>query len=79
MSKNPLYVVSEKGSVVEEASGLFDFLVKKTGAGPLVEILGEILKSLLASIQNYAGLTWVNQKLKEILDFIGHKVHSFGI
>lgn len=51
--KNPLYVVSDKGNVVEEALGKFDFFIKKLGLAPLVNFLKEFFQQLLSTVENY--------------------------
>ncbi len=49
---NPLFVVTRKGKVVEEAQGYFDALVKRMGVGPLIEFFKQLIKII---IENFKG------------------------
>lgn len=52
--KNPIYVVTNKGKDIEEASSLFDMLIKKVGLTEVVEFFKELLLSFAKSVNNYA-------------------------
>ena len=54
-TKNPLFVVTNKGQDVEEAENLFDALVKKLGLAPVISILEGILQELLNGVTSYSG------------------------
>ena len=64
--KNPLYVVTtdKKGSVVEEASGLFDLFIKKLGLGDSLALMQELFARLLALVNNYAMF----ESVKKVID-----------
>ncbi len=68
-TKNPLYVVKDtkKGSVVEEASGLFDLIVKKFGLAPAIEILGSLFESLVKMASNYAMFVVVKDFIDQLM------------
>lgn len=51
--KNPLYVVTKKGSVVEEATNRFDALVKKFNLTPVLEMLNMLIEWLLEQVKDY--------------------------
>ena len=68
--KNPLYVVSQKGNVVEEASGSLDFIVKRLGLAPLINMIKSLFEKLVSMVQNYATLIGV----REIIDNISENI-----
>ena len=67
--KNPLYVVtnSKRGSVVEEASGLFDMIVKKFGLTPLVEMIEGLMASLLQMVTSYAMFEAIKKMIDDLV------------
>lgn len=71
-NKNPLYVV--KGKNVEEAKNLLDLLVKKFNLGPVVDLLSNIVKMLLAQVTSYpmfvAVKSWFDQVLTKIFGLV---------
>lgn len=77
--KNPLYVVtkSKKGSVVEEASGLLDLLIKKFNLAPVVQILQALMESLLAQVNSYAMFMSIKKVIDDLLDQVMALVAPF--
>ncbi len=73
-SKNPLFVVTNKGKDVEEAQGLFDAWIKRLGLTEAVETLKQILQTLLAQVQSYAMFLAV----KELLDKLVATLETFS-
>ena len=69
-SKNPLFVVTNKGQDVEQASGLMDALIKKLGLEPVIEFLEGILDLVLAQVQSYAAFEVAKQFLDEFVDLL---------
>ncbi len=67
---NPLYVVRKNGVDVEEASGLIDLLLKKTGIDKVLPILENIFAILLSQVQSYAMFI----EVKKFTDAIMEKV-----
>lgn len=67
--KNPLYVVKDtkRGSVVEEASGLIDLIVKKFGLAPALDILGALFENLIKMVSNYAMFMVVKDFIDEMI------------
>lgn len=78
VKKNPLYVVSEKGGVVEEAFGKFDYIVKKLGLSPLVNYIKEIIKSLLESVQSYQAFVVIKAYIDDILNQVTAVLMKFA-
>lgn len=67
---NPLYVVRKNGVDVEEASGLLDLILKKTGIDKMLPILENIFQILLSQVQSYAMFI----EVKKIIDGVMEKV-----
>jgi hypothetical protein len=63
-SNNPLYVVTNKGKDVEEATGVLNALLKRLGLEDAVAIIGQLIKSMLEQVQSYAFFV----EAKRILD-----------
>lgn len=70
--KNPLYVVTKKGNVVEEATSIVDALIKKLNLGPAIKILNDLFKLLLDMVKDYP--TFI--KIKEFIDSIMAKIEG---
>jgi hypothetical protein len=69
-AKNPLYVV--KGKDVQEASDIFDLVVKKLGLEPVVQFLQTMLKMILENVQSYPTFLAMKNLLDELmLRFLG--------
>lgn len=69
-SVNPLYVVRNNGVDVEEASGLMDLLLKKTGIDKFLPLLENIFAVIFSQVQSYA----VFVEVKKLMDKIFEKV-----
>lgn len=69
-STNPLYVVRKNGVDVEQASGLLDLFLKKTGIDKVLPILESIMAMLLSQVQSYAMF----MEVKKFMDSIFEKV-----
>lgn len=69
-STNPLYVVRNNGVDVEQASGLIDLILKKSGLDKIMPILENIFAILLSQVQSYAMF----MEVKKIMDSITEKV-----
>jgi hypothetical protein len=67
---NPLYVVRNNGVDVEQASGLIDLILKKSGIDKIMPILENIFAILLSQVQSYAMF----MEVKKIMDAITEKV-----
>lgn len=52
--KNPLYVVTNQGKDVQEATGLLDMIVKKLGLEGVLELFEGLLSSLMEMVTSYA-------------------------
>lgn len=66
-AKNPLFVVTNDGQDVEQASGAFDALIKKLGLEPLLEVFDEILEQLIAICSNYKMIEVLSEFLEEVV------------
>lgn len=67
-SGNPLFVVTNKGEVVEEAKGLFDAFVKKYQLAPYVEMVQNLWVLMLQQIQTYAVLKNISDYLAGLFE-----------
>lgn len=69
-STNPLYVVRNNGVDVEEASGILDLILKKTGLDKMLPILETFFQLLLSQVQTYP----VFLEVKKLYDQVFEKV-----
>ena len=69
-SSNPLYVVRKNGVDVEEANGILELILKKTGLDKLIPMLETFMNILLSQVENYA----IFMEVKKILDQVFNKV-----
>ncbi|MBC7537538.1 MAG: hypothetical protein H7281_01855 [Bacteriovorax sp.] len=69
-STNPLYVVRKNGVDVEEASGILELILKKTGLDKMIPILESFVQILLAQVESYAMFI----ETKKIIDQVFNKV-----
>ena len=72
-NKNPLYVVTQKGSVVEEAAGFVDMLVKKFNLTPVLNFLDWLFQALLEQVKDYP--TFI--AIKNFIDLVMKRVQLF--
>jgi hypothetical protein len=66
-TKNPLFVVTNKGQDVEEATNIFDALVKRLGLAPVISILEGMLQELLSNVSSYSGLMVLKGFIDELV------------
>lgn len=71
-NKNPLYVV--KGKEVQEASSVFDLVIKKFNLEPAINILRNIFLLLLEQVENFA----MYQAVKKFIDDMIQKMNDLG-
>ena len=64
-NSNPLYVV--KGDQVEQASNFIDMLVKKFNLETLLELMMNILKTLMENVNSYPMFALVKDLLDQFL------------
>lgn len=69
--KNPLYVVKDQN--VEQASGVFDFIVKKLNLGPVLNLLQTLLDLLMEQVNSYPMF----KVFKDFFDLIVKKLELF--
>lgn len=69
-SINPLYVVKKNGVDVEEANGLLELILKKTGLDKMVPMLDAFFQILLSEVQSYA----VFIEVKKMFDLVFNKI-----
>lgn len=67
-SSNPLYVVRKNGVDVEEASGIIELILKKTGMDKMIPILESIMQMLLSQIESWAVFVEVKKWFDEIFN-----------
>jgi len=75
--KNPLYVV--KGKDVQEVKGMVEFMIKKFNLGPVVQILQNIFKMLLANVKDFSTLQVVKSFIDELVVKYFSLVKKFGL
>ena len=71
-NKNPLYVV--KGKDVQEATSLFDLVIKKLNLEPAINILKNIFMLLLEQVENFPMF----QVIKGLIDEMIKKFRDYG-
>ncbi|MBK25304.1 MAG: hypothetical protein CME70_15020 [Halobacteriovorax sp.] len=76
-TKNPLYVVTNKGQDVEEAQNFFDALVKKLGLEPVLSILEGILQELLQQVSSFAIFLVVKAYIDQLVDTLEKLIKKF--
>lgn len=64
---NPLYVVSNDGKDVEEASNYIELFFKKMGMDSVYEFLMSYLTGLLEMVNSYPMLVEINRVLEQIV------------
>ncbi|MGZ3790638.1 MAG: hypothetical protein ACXVLQ_19300 [Bacteriovorax sp.] len=69
-STNPLYVVRNNGVDVEEANGILELILKKTGLDKMIPFLETFMQLVLSQVQTYA----VFIEVKKMLDKVFEKV-----
>ncbi len=66
--KNPLYVVTNDGKDVLEASGLLDALIKRLGIEPVLRQIESLLQTMLSLISSYAAFMVVKEWLDQFVE-----------
>ena len=69
-SSNPLYVVRKNGVDVEEANGLLELILKKTGIDKMIPFIESFVQILLAQVESYALFI----EVKKVLDQLFEKI-----
>ncbi len=72
--KNPLYVVTQKGTVVEEATNFLDLILKKYGLESMVNELFSVITLILQKFASYPALEFVKNLLDDVLKFVDEKL-----
>ncbi len=68
--KNPLYVVTDNGNVVEEATGFMDAMIKKFGLEPVLEIVNTLLSMLTGQVGNYGFFLYLQELIDNFAKFV---------
>lgn len=76
-TKNPLYVV--KGKDVQEASSIFDLVVKKFNLEPVIQVIQNILKMLLEQVKSYPMFVAVKQYIDDFIVKYFALIQKFGL
>jgi hypothetical protein len=69
-STNPLYVVRKNGVDVEEANGILELLLKRTGLDKMIPLLETFFQLILSQVDSYA----VFIEVKKMFDTLFEKV-----
>ena len=67
-SKNPLYVVTNKGQDVEQAENWLDALIKRLGLEETIKTIEGLLGIMLEMVKSYAFFQVVNQWLDQLIN-----------
>lgn len=65
-TKNPLYVV--KGGVVHPTENIWDYVVERLNLGPVLNILGELLKMLMNVVKDYPTFLFAKNLIDQIVE-----------
>jgi hypothetical protein len=76
-NKNPLYVV--KGKEVQEASSVFDLVIKKLNLEPAISLMKNIFLLLLEQIENFATYQAIKSFIDEIMTKLTDVAKKFGV
>jgi hypothetical protein len=76
-NKNPLYVV--KGKEVQEASSVFDLVIKKFNLGPAINILKNLFYFLVEQVENWATYQVVKNFIDEFIEKVRYLVKRTGL
>ncbi|MDC1174952.1 hypothetical protein OAT67_06140 [Bacteriovoracaceae bacterium] len=68
--KNPLFVVTNNGQDVEEATNMLDALIKRLGLEPAIEIFEQILEFLLSQVKSYAAFEQAKKYVDDLVDLL---------
>lgn len=66
--KNPLYVVTNNGQDVEEATNIFDVWVKKFGLEPVMQILSSLVDLLSDQVGNYGFFIFLQEFIDQLVE-----------
>ena len=61
--RNPLFVVTKKGKIVEQADNFIDALIKKIGLTPAIEVIKNLIQMALETTKGYVSIVLVDQIL----------------
>ena len=64
-NKNPLYVV--KGKDVQEASNVFDLVIKKLSLEPVIQVMQNLLQMILDSMKTYPTFIAMKKLFDELM------------
>ena len=64
---NPLYVVTNKGKVVEEAKGHIDAIIKSMGLAPLIEFLEEMFRIIVSTVTSYPMFVLLKEYIDDLV------------
>lgn len=68
VNKNPLYVVTNKGKVVEEANSAWEVIVKTLGLDPFLGALNELFSILCEMARSLTVVREIEEFLGEIIE-----------
>ncbi|MAE58543.1 MAG: hypothetical protein CME69_06655 [Halobacteriovorax sp.] len=70
MKKNPLYVVTNDGNVVEQAEGFMDAVIKKLGLQPAIELFNSLVGLLSDQVGNYGFFLYLQEIIDKFASFV---------
>src|SRR3989344_6781927 len=82
--KNPLFVVTKRGKVVEQADHFIDALVKKAGLEPVVKLVNHLLQMVVDQFKGAMAIEMLKVLLDQIVEILKQidfktreKLHTF--
>jgi len=76
--KNPLYVVTQKGKVVEEAKGHIDALIKSMGLAPIISFLEEMFQILVSKVTSYSMFILLKEFIDDLVERLEKAINRLG-
>lgn len=76
-NKNPLYVV--KGKDVQEASNVFDLVIKKLSLEPVIQVMQNLLQMILDTIKTYPTFIAMKKLLDELISKYSVLAQKLGL
>jgi hypothetical protein len=77
--KNPLFVVTNKGKDVEQATDFLDVLIKKFNLAPVIEILKVFMTMLSENVKNYPMFLVVKNQFDKFMALLTPFLSAMGI
>ena len=67
-STNPLYVVRNNGVDVEEANGILELILKRSGLDKMIPLLESFFEMILSQVQSYAVFIEIKKMYDQVFE-----------